>query len=240
MAEDGTAVAYALPGERVAVLRAGSARASSSSVEHALAGSGRAVLPVFRHLRRLRRPAPRPRALRRLEARPSSSRRCPRPGSTVAPGAAGRRPRGGRRRLTLHVRAVDGPGAGRPDGGAQPRPRRHRPLPDHRAGAAPGAPAVAAALSAPLGHGRKPLDVAVDRHRGRPRRRHPRARPRQPRACAPSLVRLAERPRPRPPLAARRGAGGAPGARRSPPRACGLGAAAPAASSRPRRPARPP
>ncbi|MBY0259269.1 RNA methyltransferase [Methylobacterium sp.] len=156
MAEDGTAVALALPGERVTVRRAG-ARAQLVAVERASPERIDPFCPYFgtcggcavQHL------APKPYAAWKrgqLVQALSQAHLAVEPAPMVD--ARGE----GRRRLTLHVRAVDG----RAEAGLMAA-RSHDlvaidrcpiTVPDlHRA------PAVAEALSAPLGHGRKPLDV---------------------------------------------------------------------------------
>ncbi|MCJ2046961.1 RNA methyltransferase [Methylobacterium sp. J-078] len=156
MAEDGTAVALALPGERVTVRRAG-VRAQLVAVERASPERIDPFCPYFgtcggcavQHL------APEPYAAWKhgqLVQALSQAHLAVEPAPLVD--ARGE----GRRRLTLHVRARDG----RAEAGLMAA-RSHDlvaidrcpiTVPDlHRA------PAVAEALSAPLGHGRKPLDV---------------------------------------------------------------------------------
>ncbi|KQP96737.1 MULTISPECIES: class I SAM-dependent RNA methyltransferase [unclassified Methylobacterium] len=157
LAEDGTAVALALPGERVTIRRAGT-RGVLVAVEQASPDRIAPFCPYFgacggcavQHL------APEPyHAWKRGHLLQALSQA----GLAVAPEPVVDARGEGRRRLTLHVRAVEGAAqAGLMAARSHDLvaidlcpitvPALHR------------APAVAIALSAPLGHGRKPLDVA--------------------------------------------------------------------------------
>ena len=157
MAEDGTAVPYALPGERVSVRREGG-RASLVSVE---APSPDRIAPfcgyfgscggcAVQHLAM----APYAEWKRGLLAQGLAQA-----GIALVPEPVRDAHGEGRRRLTLHVREVNGRGIAGLMGA-----RSHDLVAiDHCPITVPSlhrAPGVAQALSAPLGHGRKPLDVA--------------------------------------------------------------------------------
>ncbi|NEU13736.1 class I SAM-dependent RNA methyltransferase [Methylobacterium sp. BTF04] len=158
MAEDGTAVALALPGERVAIRRDG-ARGQLVSVETASPDRIDPFCQYFgtcggcavQHL------APEPYAAWKrgllVQALSQAGLACEPEPLQDAHGE-------GRRRLTLHVRAVDG----RARAGLMAARSHDLVAIDHCPITVPAlhrAPAVAEALSAPLGHGRKPLDVAI-------------------------------------------------------------------------------
>lgn len=158
IAEDGTIVPYALPGERVTVQREGR-RAELLAVEQASADRVEPFCPyVLRcggcRTQHLARPAEL--AWKRgLVAQALSQA-----GLAVTPEPAIDAHGAGRRRLTLHVRAVEG----RAEAGLMAA-RSHALVPiDQCPITVPAlhpAPEVARRLAAPLGHGRKPLDVAV-------------------------------------------------------------------------------
>ncbi|GBU16049.1 MULTISPECIES: methyltransferase [Methylobacterium] len=155
LAEDGTPVAYALPGERVAIRREG-ARGELVAVEEP---SPERIAPFCPHFGdcggcSVQHLAPEPyRAWKTgLVAQAAAQA-----GLGLAPEAAIDAHGPGRRRLTLHIR--DG------EAGLMAA-RSHRLVPiGHCPITVPalhGAPALARALAAPLGHGRtKPLDALV-------------------------------------------------------------------------------
>lgn len=158
MAEDGTAVALALPGERVTITRDGT-RGTLVAIETASPDRIAPICPYFgtcggcavQHL------APEPYAAWKrgqlVQALSQAGLACEPEPLQEAHGA-------GRRRLTLHVRAVDG----RARAGLMAARSHDLVAIDHCPITVPDlhrAPAVAEALSAPLGHGRKPLDVAL-------------------------------------------------------------------------------
>ncbi|MGU3536963.1 class I SAM-dependent RNA methyltransferase [Methylobacterium sp. A54F] len=158
LAEDGTPVPKALPGERVAIRRSGN-RAELVAVE---AASPERVAPFCPYFARcggcaVQHLAPEPYGAwkRGLLAAALSQAGLPVEPEPLVD-AHGR----GRRRITLHVRAVEG----RAEAGFM-EARSHALVAIERCPVAvpelAGAPALARALSAPLGHGRKPLDVAV-------------------------------------------------------------------------------
>lgn len=158
IAADGTIVPYALPGERVVVRRDG-ARTHLITVETASAERIDPVCGYFgtcggcavQHL------APEPYAEWK---RGNLAQGLAQAGLDIAPEPLRDAHGNGRRRLTLHVREIDGRAAA---GLMEARSHDlveidHCPITVealHRA------PAVARALASPLGHGRKPLDVAV-------------------------------------------------------------------------------
>lgn len=158
IAEDGTLVPYALPGERVAIRREGR-RAELLGIEQASADRVAPFCPyVMRcggcRTQHLARPAEL--AWKRgLVAQALSQA-----GLAVTPEATLDAHGAGRRRLTLHVREIEG----QAEAGLMAA-RSHALVPiDHCPITVPAlhpAPAVARRLAAPLGHGRKPLDVAV-------------------------------------------------------------------------------
>lgn len=158
LAEDGLPVPGALPGERVRVRRAGRIGALEA-VEAAAPERTAPFCPYFsacggcavQHLA----PAPYAAWKRGIVVQALSQARVE---AEVAPllDAHG----AGRRRITLHVREIEG----RARAGLMAA-RSHALVPiDHCPITVPGlhrAPAVAEALAAPLGHGRKPLDMAA-------------------------------------------------------------------------------
>jgi 23S rRNA (uracil1939-C5)-methyltransferase len=158
LAEDGTAVAYALPGERVTIAREGT-RGDLVSIAEASPDRIAPFCPYFtrcggcavQHL------APEPYAAWKQGLLAQALAQASLPASLEpmrdARGA-------GRRRITLHVRAVEG----RAEAGLMAARSHALVAIDHCPITVPAlhpAPAIARALSAPLGHGRKPLDVAV-------------------------------------------------------------------------------
>ncbi|KQT84697.1 RNA methyltransferase [Methylobacterium sp. Leaf465] len=158
LAEDGTAVALALPGERVTVLRAGT-RGTLVDVLHASPDRIAPFCPYFgtcggctvQHL------APGPYAAWKRDHLVQALSHA---GLAVAPEPLVDARGAGRRRLTLHVRAIEG----RAQAGLMAARSHDLVAIDHcpiTVAALHRAPQVATALSAPLGHGRKPLDVAV-------------------------------------------------------------------------------
>lgn len=160
---DGLTVAYALPGEQVTVAREGS-RGQLVTVE---TPSPDRVTPFCRYYGTcggcaVQHLGPEPYAAwkRGLVERALSQA-----GIAVVPEAMRPAHGEGRRRLTLHVRAVDGAARA----GLMAARSHDLVAIDHCPITVPAlhrAPAVAVALSAPLGHGRKPLDVAVTATRG--------------------------------------------------------------------------
>ncbi len=158
IAEDGTPVPYALPGERVAIRRDGR-RAELLGVERPSPDRVAPFCPYVMQCggcrtQHLARPAEL--AWKRgLVAQALSQARL-----AVEPEMAIDAHGAGRRRLTLHVRAVDG----RAEAGLMAA-RSHALVPIDlcpiTVPALHAAPEAARRLAAPLGHGRKPLDVAV-------------------------------------------------------------------------------
>ena len=158
IAEDGTPVAGALPGERVAIRREGGRgvleaveAASPDRIEPFCPYYGRCGGCATQHI------APEPYAAwkRGLLAQALSQAGLP-----VEPGALIDAHGDGRRRITLHVRERDG----RAEAGLMAARSHDLVAIDHCPITVPGlhrAPAVAEALAAPLGHGRKPLDIAA-------------------------------------------------------------------------------
>ncbi|GJD93244.1 class I SAM-dependent RNA methyltransferase [Methylobacterium iners] len=157
IAEDGTAVAYALPGERVAIRREGG-RGRLAAIETPSPDRTEPFCPYFgrcggcavQHL------ASEPYAAwkRGLVAQALSQAgiETSLPRLVDAHGA-------GRRRLTLHVRAEEG----RASAGLMTARSHDLVRIDHCPITVPAlhpAPGIAEALAAPLGHGRKPLDAA--------------------------------------------------------------------------------
>lgn len=158
IAADGLPVAYALPGERVTVTRAGG-RGHLVSVETPSPDRVAPFCPyygtcggcVVQHL------ATEPAAAWK---RGLVDRALDQAGLAVAAEPVRIAHGEGRRRLTLHVRAIDGAARA----GLMAARSHDLVSIDHCPITVPAlhrAPAVALALSAPLGHGRKPLDVAV-------------------------------------------------------------------------------
>ena len=158
IAEDGTLVPYALPGERAAIRREGR-RGELLGIEQASADRVEPFCPyVMRcggcRTQHLARPA------ELAWKRDLVAQALSQAGLGVVPEPAIDAHGAGRRRLTLHVRAVEG----RAEAGLMAA-RSHALVPiDHCPITVPAlhpAPDVARRLAAPLGHGRKPLDVAV-------------------------------------------------------------------------------
>ncbi|GJD78676.1 putative RNA methyltransferase [Methylobacterium gregans] len=158
IAEDGTPVAGALPGERVAIRREGGRgvleaveAASPDRIEPFCPYYGRCGGCATQHIAR----EPYAAWKRGLLAQALSQAGLP-----VEPGALIDAHGDGRRRITLHVRERDG----RAEAGLMAARSHDLVAIDHCPITVPAlhpAPAIARALSAPLGHGRKPLDVAV-------------------------------------------------------------------------------
>ncbi|MDP4005451.1 class I SAM-dependent RNA methyltransferase [Methylobacterium sp. NEAU K] len=158
IAEDGTPVPYTLPGERVAIHREGR-RAELLGIERPAPERVEPFCPYFMRCGGCRTQHLAPEAelawKRGLVAQALSQARLDvEPAPTIDAHGAGRR------RITLHVREIDG----RAEAGLM-EARSHALVPiDHCPITVPAlhpAPAVARRLAAPLGHGRKPLDVAV-------------------------------------------------------------------------------
>ena len=158
LAADGTAVACALPGERVTIERDGS-RGDLVSVEEASPDRIAPFCPYFtrcggcavQHL------APEPYAVWKQGLLIQALAQA---GLPAVPEPMRDARGAGRRRITLHVRAVEG----RAEAGLMAARSHALVAIDHCPITVPAlhpAPAIARALSAPLGHGRKPLDVAV-------------------------------------------------------------------------------
>lgn len=158
IAEDGTPVPYTLPGER-AEIRREARRAALLGVAQASPDRVEPFCPYYMRCggcrtQHLARPAEL--AWKRdLVAQALSQARL-----DVTPGPAVDAHGAGRRRLTLHVREI----GGRAEAGLMAA-RSHALVPiDHCPITVPAlhpAPEIARRLAAPLGHGRKPLDVAV-------------------------------------------------------------------------------
>lgn len=158
LAEDGTAIALALPGERVTVLRSG----TRGTLVEVLETSPDRIAPfcpyfgacggcTVQHL------APEPYAAWKRDHLVQALSHA---GIGLVPEPLVDARGEGRRRLTLHVRAVEG----RAQAGLMAARSHDLVAIDHCPITVPAlhrAPQVAMALSAPLGHGRKPLDVAV-------------------------------------------------------------------------------
>jgi 23S rRNA (uracil1939-C5)-methyltransferase len=158
IAEDGILVPYALPGERVAIHREGR-RAELLGVEQASADRVAPFCPYFMRCggcrtQHLARPAELAWKRGHVAQALSQAR------LEVEPAPAIEAHGDGRRRITLHVREIDG----RAEVGLMAA-RSHELVPiDHCPITVPAlhpAPEVARRLAVPLGHGRKPLDVAV-------------------------------------------------------------------------------
>lgn len=158
VAEDGLLVPFTLPGER-AEIRREARRAELIAITQAAPDRVEPFCPYYMRCggcrtQHLARPAER--AWKQgLVAQALSQARL-----DVVPGPAIDAHGDGRRRLTLHVREIEG----RAEAGLMAA-RSHALVPiDHCPITVPAlhaAPAVARRLAAPLGHGRKPLDVAV-------------------------------------------------------------------------------
>ena len=158
IAEDGILVPYTLPGERVTIRREGK-RAELLGIEQASPDRVEPSCPYYMRCGGCRTQHLAPAAelswKRGLVAQALSQARL-----AIEPEAAIDAHGAGRRRITLHVREIDGQG----EAGLMAA-RSHALVPiDHCPITVPAlhpAPAVARRLAAPLGHGRKPLDVAV-------------------------------------------------------------------------------
>jgi 23S rRNA (uracil1939-C5)-methyltransferase len=158
VAEDGVLVPYALPGERATIRREGR-RAELLGLEQASADRVEPFCPYFMRCggcrtQHLARPA------ELAWKRGLIAQALSQAGLDVAPDPAIDAHGAGRRRITLHVREIDG----RAEAGLMAA-RSHALVPiDHCPITVPAlhpAPEVARRLAGPLGHGRKPLDVAV-------------------------------------------------------------------------------
>ena len=158
IAEDGTAIAFALPGERVAIRRDG-ARGELLGIE---APSPDRIAPVCPYFTRCggcatQHLAPAPYAAWKSAQVANALAQA---GLDPVPDPLVNAHGAGRRRITLHVREVEG----RAEAGLMAARSHALVAIDHCPITVPAlhrAPEVARALSAPLGHGRKPLDVAV-------------------------------------------------------------------------------
>jgi 23S rRNA (uracil1939-C5)-methyltransferase len=158
IAEDGVLVPYTLPGERAAIRREGR-RAELLGIEQASADRVEPFCPYFMRCggcrtQHLARPA------ELAWKRGLIAQALSQAGLDVAPDPPIDAHGAGRRRITLHVREIDG----RAEAGLMAA-RSHALVPiDHCPITVPAlhpAPEVARRLAVPLGHGRKPLDVAV-------------------------------------------------------------------------------
>ncbi|MBP1180597.1 class I SAM-dependent RNA methyltransferase [Methylobacterium sp. PvR107] len=158
IAEDGVLVPYTLPGERATIRREGR-RAELLGIAQASADRVEPFCPYFMRCggcrtQHLARPA------ELAWKRGLIAQALSQAGLDVAPDPAIDAHGAGRRRITLHVREIDG----RAEAGLMAA-RSHALVPiDHCPITVPAlhaAPEVARRLAAPLGHGRKPLDVAV-------------------------------------------------------------------------------
>lgn len=158
IAEDGILVPYTLPGERVTIRREGR-RAELLGIERASADRVAPVCPYFMRCggcrtQHLARPAEL--AWKRGRVAQALSQA----GLDAAPAPTLDAHGEGRRRITLHVREIDG----RAEAGLMAA-RSHDLVPIDlcpiTVPALHPAPAVARRLAAPLGHGRTPLDMAV-------------------------------------------------------------------------------
>lgn len=158
IAEDGTAVAFALPGERVAIRRDGG-RGELVAIE---TPSPDRIAPVCPHFTRCGGCA-----TQHLAPGPYAAWKHAQVAHALEQAGLDRAPEPlidahgeGRRRITLHVREIEG----RAEAGLMAA-RSHALVAIDRCPvtvpALHRAPEVARALAAPLGHGRKPLDVAV-------------------------------------------------------------------------------
>ncbi|MFB0487698.1 23S rRNA (uracil1939-C5)-methyltransferase [Methylobacterium sp. OAE515] len=158
VAEDGVLVPYTLPGERATICREGR-RAELLGIAQASADRVEPFCPYFMRCggcrtQHLARPA------ELAWKRGLIAQALSQAGLDVAPDPAIDAHGAGRRRITLHVREIDG----RAEAGLMAA-RSHALVPiDHCPITVPAlhpAPEVARRLAVPLGHGRKPLDVAV-------------------------------------------------------------------------------
>ena len=158
VAEDGVLVPYTLPGERATIRREGR-RAELLGIAQASADRVEPFCPYFMRCggcrtQHLARPA------ELAWKRGLIAHALSQAGLDVAPDPAIDAHGAGRRRITLHVQEIDG----RAEAGLMAA-RSHALVPiDHCPITVPAlhpAPEVARRLAVPLGHGRKPLDVAV-------------------------------------------------------------------------------
>lgn len=158
IAEDGTPVPFTLPGERVEIRREGR-RAELLGIAQASPDRVEPFCPYFMRCggcrtQHLAQPAELAWKRGLVAQALSQARLDTEPAPTIDAHGAGRR------RITLHVREI----AGRAEAGLMAA-RSHALVPiDHCPITVPAlhpAPEVARRLAAPLGHGRKPLDVAV-------------------------------------------------------------------------------
>lgn len=163
LTSDGRAVAYALPGERIVMTREGNRgqvvsveTPSSNRIEPVCGYFGTCGGCAVQHL------APAPYAAWKHGFLGKALSQA---GIAIEPEPMLFAHGEGRRRLTLHVRNVNGAARA----GLMAARSHDLVAIDHCPITVPQlhrAPAVAASLSAPLGHGRKPLDVAVTATRG--------------------------------------------------------------------------
>ncbi|WP_375466267.1 class I SAM-dependent RNA methyltransferase [uncultured Methylobacterium sp.] len=158
IAEDGTPVAFALPDERVAIRREGG-RGALVAVEMP---SPDRIVPICPYFTRCGGCATQHLAPAAYAAwkHGQVAQALSQAGIDLAPDPLVDAHGEGRRRLTLHVRAVEG----QAEAGLMAARSHALVAIDHCPITVPAlhrAPAIARALSAPLGHGRKPLDVAV-------------------------------------------------------------------------------
>lgn len=158
IATDGTPVAYALPGERVAITRAD----GRGVLEEVVEPSPDRIAPFCPYFERCGGCATQHLALPAYTAwkRGLLTQALSQSGLGVEPEPMIDGHGEGRRRLTLHVRNREG----RAEAGLMAARSHDLVAIDHCPITVPAlhpAPTLAAALSAPLGHGRKPLDVLV-------------------------------------------------------------------------------
>lgn len=158
IAEDGTAIAFALPGEQVAIRRDG-ARGELLGIETPSPDRIAPICPYFTRCGGC--------ATQHLAPEPYAAWKSAQVANALGQAGIDRAPArlidahgDGRRRITLHVRAVEG----RAEAGLMAARSHELVAIDHCPITVPAlhrAPEIARLLSAPLGHGRKPLDVAV-------------------------------------------------------------------------------
>ncbi|MCJ2107650.1 RNA methyltransferase [Methylobacterium sp. E-041] len=158
IAEDGTAIAFALPGERVAIRRDGG-RGELLGIETPSPDRIAPICPYFTRCGGC--------ATQHVAPEPYAAWKYAQVANALAQAGLDRAPDPlidahgeGRRRITLHVREVES----RAEAGLMAARSHALVAIDHCPITVPAlhrAPEIARALSAPLGHGRKPLDVAV-------------------------------------------------------------------------------
>ena len=158
IADDGTAIAFALPGERVAIRRDG----TRGGLLEVVSPSPDRIAPICPYFTRCGGCA-----TQHLAPAPYAAWKSAQVGNALAQAGLDRAPEPlvdahgeGRRRITLHVREIEG----RAEAGLMAARSHALVAIDHCPITVPAlhrAPEIARALSAPLGHGRKPLDVAV-------------------------------------------------------------------------------